>query len=251
VILQHNPFFFENPGFSIWDKSIYFLKKFYIKSKSTDQYSWIVQTPRIKEILIRTLGVNHDKIFVKPFFESTAKLLTLSDSADKLSFIYAADGVPQKNHIYLFRVWEKLFRKHKLAPELHLTIPWHKTRLVKEVNRLKALGLRIVNHGFVSVDELNVLYSQNRFLVFPSLSESFGLPLVEAAQCGLKVIGSDLPFIYQVIEPSAVFNPAVVDSLCKLIISIDNGIELKETRIRVENNIEEVMRLIENHDWKS
>ena len=44
-------------------------------------------------------------------------------------------------------------------------------------------------------------YLSSEFLMFPSLTESFGLGLIEAIECGCKVIGADLPYTYEVCEP--------------------------------------------------
>jgi len=242
-ILQHNPFFFENPGYSFLTKIIYAIKKTYIKIKCDPDYHWIVQTERIKQILVCSLGIADRQIHIHPFFKS-GNIANGKRSADDFSFIYPADGVPQKNHLYLLNVWEEVFKKYGLLPQLHLTIPVDNRNLIHRVDRLKTRGLQITNHGFISVNELNELYAQCNYLVFPSLSESFGLPLVEAAQCGLKVIGSDLPYIYQVVRPSAVFDPHSVDSLCDIILSIKNGLQLKPTEIMVKDNIEELVKFI-------
>ncbi len=45
------------------------------------------------------------------------------------------------------------------------------------------------------------------YLIFPSVTESFGLPLIEAADCGMKILASDLPYVYDVVKPSIVFSP--------------------------------------------
>jgi glycosyltransferase involved in cell wall biosynthesis len=58
-------------------------------------------------------------------------------------------------------------------------------------DRLMAMGAgrrhRVVWHGLVPDRELRDLYSRCRFLLFPSLKEGFGLPLVEAMSHGLVV----------------------------------------------------------------
>lgn len=47
------------------------------------------------------------------------------------------------------------------------------------------------NFGFVSDEELSWLYSNAALLVFPSLYEGFGLPIVEAMRVGTPVLTSD------------------------------------------------------------
>lgn len=52
----------------------------------------------------------------------------------------------------------------------------------------------LVKHlGYVSAEELDGLYARARMVVFPSLSEGFGLPILEALCRGASVIASDIP----------------------------------------------------------
>ncbi len=46
--------------------------------------------------------------------------------------------------------------------------------------------------------ELHCLYSSAHALVFASLAEGFGLPIIEAANDGLPVIASDIPIFREV-----------------------------------------------------
>jgi glycosyltransferase involved in cell wall biosynthesis len=59
--------------------------------------------------------------------------------------------------------------------------------------------------GKVSGEELNALYSQSEALVFPSLMEGFGWPVVEAQACGCPVIASDIAVIKEIAGEGACF----------------------------------------------
>ncbi len=75
----------------------------------------------------------------------------------------------------------------------------------------------IVLTGFISDDELNLLYNSCSFFVFPSLVEGFGLPLLEAMTCGAAVIGSFGSSIFELIEDKKyAFNPENIDELSSL-----------------------------------
>src|SRR5262249_52203798 len=56
--------------------------------------------------------------------------------------------------------------------------------LLTELVAQYALADQVHHLGFVSVEELAYLYRKARFLVFPSLFEGFGMPLVEAMAAG-------------------------------------------------------------------
>ena len=52
--------------------------------------------------------------------------------------------------------------------------------------------------GFVGDAELTALYSAAELFVFPSLSEGFGLPVLEAFACGTGVVASELPVLREI-----------------------------------------------------
>jgi len=60
-------------------------------------------------------------------------------------------------------------------------------------DRVLTLGLRDLVHfaGYVDDDELPLWYNAAAALVFPSLYEGFGLPIVEALACGTPVVAAD------------------------------------------------------------
>jgi glycosyltransferase involved in cell wall biosynthesis len=76
--------------------------------------------------------------------------------------------------------------------------------------------------GYVSDEDLRLLYQTCALFVLPSLHEGFGLPLVEAMACGAPVIGSDCTSIPEIIDrPEALFDPhkpeAIANSIQKVL----------------------------------
>jgi glycosyltransferase involved in cell wall biosynthesis len=70
--------------------------------------------------------------------------------------------------------------------------------------------------GFVPGTELAALYYRAELLVFPSLVETFGLPLIEAMSCGLPVVASNASSIPEVCEDAACyFDPLDVDDMTR------------------------------------
>ena len=66
----------------------------------------------------------------------------------------------------------------------------------------EALGIadRIVFTGFVSDDELVLLYQAASLFVFPSLYEGFGLPVVEALACGAPALAGRNSSLVELVE---------------------------------------------------
>lgn len=67
---------------------------------------------------------------------------------------------------------------------------WKYTRLLDRVRAPDAQGaVRLI--GYVADDDMPALYTLARGLVFPSLYEGFGLPILEAMACGTPVLTSN------------------------------------------------------------
>jgi len=66
----------------------------------------------------------------------------------------------------------------------------------------------------VSDTQLRALYAASVALVFPSLYEGFGFPLVEAMSCGAPVVASDIPSSREVCGDAAEFFPARDPAAC-------------------------------------
>ena len=80
-------------------------------------------------------------------------------------------------------------------------------------------------------------------MIFPSLEESFGLPLIEAVDMGLDVISSDLDYVYEVINPSLTFNANDAQSIADTIQKFNEESHVK-SEAKVKNNISELLELI-------
>lgn len=77
-------------------------------------------------------------------------------------------------------------------------------RLEKEISNLESD--RFVNlTGFIPDEELVALYQEAEAYLFPSLSEGFGLPGLEAMAVGLPVLASNIPVFKEVYQKAAQF----------------------------------------------
>ena len=72
----------------------------------------------------------------------------------------------------------------------------------------------VVFAGYVDDEDLAQLYNICRAFVFPSFYEGFGLPALEAMQCGAPVIASDSTSIPEVVgSPAGLFDPYSIDDI--------------------------------------
>jgi alpha-1,3-rhamnosyl/mannosyltransferase len=104
-------------------------------------------------------------------------------------FLFVSTLEPRKNLLNLLAAYEQ-YRK-KCSEGLPLVIVgdkgWHSEEIHHEVAKLSAKGW-VKYLGYISSSRLVVLYSAARALLFPSIYEGFGLPVLEAMQSGTAVM---------------------------------------------------------------
>ena len=99
-------------------------------------------------------------------------------------------------------------------------------------------NLIIVNHGILDFSKLEKIYQKTEFLIFPSLNESFGLPLIESINYNCKVLAPNLNYVDEVITPSIKFDPYSISSLSESITFAITKRNIKRSKIIVENKID-------------
>lgn len=187
--------------------------------------SLVVQTPSMQRLACEALGFPRAKVSICAFTAiapgggtPAPGALPSTARSPKAEFLYPASGDPYKNHRVLVSAWA-LLAAQGLRPTLHLTIDralYPELAGWIETARLQG-GLSIVNHGYLSAHELGALYGAATALVYPSLLESFGLPLLEAQAAGLPVIAAELDYVRDVVVPEQSFDPHSAVSLARAV----------------------------------
>ena len=143
---------------------------------------------------------------VLPFVSVDVRLPTVQHKVI-YDYLYVASGEPHKNHHRLLQAWI-LLSDRGLRPSLCLTLDTKRdAELCAWVEELvHRHDLRISNKSF-SPGQIVELYSQCGALIYPSLFESFGLPLLEARQAGLPIVAAERDYVRDVVEPVVTFDP--------------------------------------------
>lgn len=181
-----------------------------------DEY--IVQSKSMRDGLISK--VKNIPVNIRPFTNNVKFITKISNHmqiVNNCTFVYPASLDPHKNHINLVLAWKILFDMN-LKPKLILTI--NKVLFLKEFSELSALVslLNISFVGDVSQEELVKIYSNSDCLIYPSISESYGLPLVECNLNNMPIIASELDFVRDVCKPVETFNPNSPRSIASAVI---------------------------------
>jgi len=101
---------------------------------------------------------------------------------------------PRKNHKYLLDVFDKLWEK---GIDVNLCIVgkvgWKVEETMNRINGHKLLGTKLFHWSNLNDEELLYCYQNSKMLIFPSVVEGFGLPIVESLTNKLPVLASDTP----------------------------------------------------------
>jgi glycosyltransferase involved in cell wall biosynthesis len=134
-----------------------------------------------KDRIIHHLGVAPEQIFVAHLGVDTSAFTPYLGERENF-LLYPATAAEHKNHASLI-AGLGILREHD--PTLRLVLTGG------ALGSLGALPDWVDVRGVVPVEELRSLYGSARALVFPSLYEGFGLPLLEAMAAGCPVVSSN------------------------------------------------------------
>ena len=119
--------------------------------------------------------------------------------------LYVGNIEPRKNLVRLVAAYHRLKGRYKDLPKL--VICGEKGWLYDDVFRtVEELNLQedVLFIGYVSHYELMCLYTEAQALLYPSLYEGFGLPILEAMACGTPVVTSNVSSMPEVAGDAAI-----------------------------------------------
>lgn len=138
---------------------------------------------------------------------------------------------PRKNIDHLLRAFARLVREGAIGNTrlvLTGTKGWDFNRIFSEIDHNPELHKRIVLTGYVPDEELAPLYSGAQVFVYMSLYEGFGLPPLEAMQCGTPVITSNTSSLPEVVGDAGIMlDPNDQDGLCQALVQMTTDYEVR------------------------
>lgn len=182
----------------------------------------VVQTPSMQRLLESSGTLHGQSILVMPFVNTLqgyqrGKNLLPAESCGSL-FLYVASGEPHKNHRRLVEAW-CLLACEGLFPTLWLTLDAvvHVDLCLWIERQKQQFNLNIKNLGAQAHSEVLCLYTKVDAMIFPSIFESFGIPLIEARQAQLPILAGELDYVRDVIDPEQVFDPMSPISMARAV----------------------------------
>ncbi|MDR2157986.1 MAG: glycosyltransferase family 4 protein [Holosporaceae bacterium] len=151
-------------------------------------------------------------------------------------FIYPSSLWNHKNHLRLWTSFAKFSSSSGLNLKLAIVGKFQakdSSDYFKNILKKKGLLDKVILTNFVPDNELKVLLANALALVFPSLYEGFGMPVIEAMTEGVPVICSNAGSLPEVAGDAALFfNPTNVEEMTAAMSKIAADADLRNKLIQ-------------------
>ena len=148
-------------------------------------------------------------------------------------FFFLGNTDPKKNTKGTLKAFSDFIQQtgtdHKLV-----MLDYDRSELEKLLDEIgdKILIDRIVLTGYVVNTDLPSIYCQCEVFLYPSLRESFGIPMLEAMACGVPVVTSNTSSMPEVAGSAAfIIDPYKPEQITDALIQITSNSDLKEQLI--------------------
>ncbi len=226
------PFLFKTGKASTKNPLVYFLKQnafsFVLQNQIKRSEAIITPTYTVKDQLVTLFGHPvEDKI--TPIYEGISyRFLSEKEESvplEKPYLLYVGNFYPHKNVLSLIHA----FAKSKTRYQLVLAGP-QDYFLKRMMNSLSPEEKKcILVKAKLSLGELATLYKHAEALIHPSVSEGFGLPIVEAMHFGIPIIASHIPVFQELLGTSHYsFDPFEESSIVQAIHTFEGEKEKKK-----------------------
>lgn len=188
------------------ERKLWFYKNiypFFVKQHISENTIFVVQFDWIKRELSKRLSI--DPLVVHVVNPTASQINDLSVKQirlnDKFNIFYPASYFNYKNHLEIVNALNYLKQIGKNLDNLKIYFTLEKSAalaLVSIISECESLdSFEFV--GSLDFKQVFQYYKSCDLIVFPSYLESFGLPLVEAAKFGKKILAADLDYAREVL----------------------------------------------------
>ena len=183
-----------------------------------------------RRAVIRHLKIRPEKTYTvhnclqarleKPDLARVSRQLEALGIPGRRYMFYPANFWPHKNHRMLLTAYG-IFLSRNPDQEIDLVFTGAMDGFEQELkNAVSRMGLanRVHFLGFLPEDQLAAVWQGCAFLIFPSLYEGFGIPVLEAMSCGKPVLCSNVTSLPEVAGDAALyFDPRKPEDITRCI----------------------------------
>ncbi len=175
---------------------------FVSKKTKNDFEKLIGKTPLVAETIYN--GLNYP---YAPIEDNKAKFIIsekIPHALDEAYFLHVGSNNWYKNRQGLIEIFAYLKNHFKISYKLILVGKMLSQELYDYAKKLNCENA-IIQTGPISNQLLNAFYSKAEYLIFPSLEEGFGWPVIEAMASGCRVITTEKAPMSEVAENAALY----------------------------------------------
>lgn len=201
-----------------------------------------------RQDVIERWNIEPERVFVAHLAASTATFRPVHD-AGRIEAVRRRYAIPPGNYVLsvnaldrrknvqlAIRSFIRMIREERI-PDLNLVLVWNRewdpSQLFDSAEDAALARQRIHVTGFVAEEDMAAVYSGARCFVYPSFYEGFGLPVLEAMQCGLPVLTSNTSSLPEVVGTAGVMvDPADADAFAAALLLLYKDDEARKRLAR-------------------
>ena len=219
IVLLHHPYLFDDDQLSRLGsvkKSIEKLKRVlfsltlrntdevvvethYVNKQLSHKWPWFKGKVHIIENPISWSFASLDQARLKTIIDNRASSLHKS-----IQIIFVSRFYPHKNHIFLCHL-SALLQQHSIQHIIKVTVDSSIPETKIFLKMIHDQKLPIINLGEIDQKQLSGEYEQAHLMIFPSESETFGIPLIEALNFALPVMTPDLDYAKAILGNAGIY----------------------------------------------
>ncbi len=178
-------------------------------------------------------GIDHNKFFPIRDFEKIQKVKEKYNLFNPF-ILFLGTIEPRKNVLRLIKAYFELKNQQKIIQKLVICGKkgWFYDEIFEFVKKNK-LENDVIFLGYLDENDKNALINASEFVIYPSLYEGFGIPVIEAMACAKAVITSNISSLPEVGGNAALYcdpnsTDDISDKMLKLIADVNLRKELEK-----------------------
>lgn len=205
---------------------------------------WIICiSDHTKQDFCQYTGMTPERVFVTPLAASnTFYPVTNSQLITQTKIKYTIPPEPyllslctlepRKNLKFLLQSYTQLLEQYPTL-DINLVLVgvsgWKNNDIFQTIQNHPLLKQRTIITGYIPDQDLSAIYSGALAFIYPSLYEGFGLPPLEAMQCGVPVITSNTSSLPEVVGDAGIMiDPTNHDQLSQSLLDLINDSTLRQ-----------------------
>lgn len=213
----------------------FFLLRSYINFFKKNSQFLVCQTRNMKNLFS---NFYNSEIHISPFY----KKMKIEKANILYDFCFIGLPSPHKKYNFLLDCLEMISRRN-IKCSIFITVPFDPKNndILKRIDIINKEGnIKIENYGLISSCKINEVFNSSKSLIFPSTTESFGLPIIEATQLGMHILAPNIDYVNDVVSDFIEIDLNDINHTAEVMIDfVKNPNNFPKTNLKITNNFPE------------